>query len=247
MEHFVRKITFDQKAKSFGFLIQTPNVPEFAEADGEAFDDLEKFRVDWWNKHVRGRSQPDVSVEAVQKACGLIATTLKAKSPKSLEKWLVKNKYEFNAGVEEWAAPYIKKGWPITAFKIDPDASVKDPATPKVMRLSFKTDKLFYPYRGFQTKQTSNNPPDRKLTLYVMANFTAHVKDENGRKLSQNFFGGIDMPESLVVKVAKRIGLAPSQLNGFFTMTKVTDSVPANERTSDIWVTRYNVRSSTGD
>jgi hypothetical protein len=93
------------------------------------------------------RGTTGVEVLQTQTVAGYDATTLKAKDTSALNRWLNKNGYLANADFRDWLAPYIKRGWVITAFKIrKTDKDSKQFAT-SLVRMSFDADKPFFPYR----------------------------------------------------------------------------------------------------
>lgn len=91
------------------------------------------------------------------------ATVLEADDAGALAEWLRVRGYENRPALAEWLAPYVAKKWKLTAFKIAADA----PTTPavalpgrsvatKAVRMSFKTERPFFPYR---------EPKDQRETL----------------------------------------------------------------------------------
>jgi len=105
----------------------------------------------------------------------------------ALADWLVRFGYGFGTTLKEWVEPYVKNGWVITAFRI---AGAK-PAEPqpratgksnnrfvpelnrlraKPVRLTFKTDRPFYPYREpADMRDVSQNRNSRMLKVYFIA------------------------------------------------------------------------------
>jgi hypothetical protein len=101
-----------------------------------------------------------------------------------LAKWLAKHGYTAPPAIEPWLAKYVKDEWCITAFKIaipepkkgGPNAA---PALPppvygndlqaKPIRMSFKAEKPFYPYREPATEPTKLPDEPRLLRVFVAA------------------------------------------------------------------------------
>lgn len=179
-EHFTRRATFDTKAKDVGFLVPTPNTPQLAAADDAAFGRLEKMMepkvivqdvrdYDYTPLFLRyGRSVQTVfntasnslstatgggvEVLASQRVAGYDTTVLKASDVRALNLWLKRHGYASSAALMEWIRPYVAKKWKITAFKIarrDKNAPVASSA----VRMSFKTDTPFFPYREPKKKE----------------------------------------------------------------------------------------------
>lgn len=88
---------------------------------------------------------------------------LRADRADALLGWLKKNGFESDARLEGWLAPYVEKGWAITAFRFAP----KGPSfTSEPVCLSFQTDRPFYPYREPEAKEA---PASRSLRVYLVA------------------------------------------------------------------------------
>jgi hypothetical protein len=110
-----------------------------------------------------------VSVLEEKRVAGFDAAVLAATDAAALNKWLADHGYESSDVLKKWIEPYVQKGWIITAFKVaKPDGKQEQPAAvnttltagPKphtvpadwgvstsTVRMSFQTDKPFYPYR----------------------------------------------------------------------------------------------------
>jgi hypothetical protein len=79
--------------------------------------------------------------------------------------------------LKAWLRPYIENFWTITAFKIAaPNDAAKGAASKDVtikstaIRLSFKANRPFYPYREpVETSETAAKNPPRLLRVYVAA------------------------------------------------------------------------------
>lgn len=147
VEHFIRDASFNAKGKDFGFIAPTPTKPTLHEVDRKAFDFL--------NRLFQTKSAPptdragvgaaaSVSVVEVKTVAGYKATVLTANDAKALTAWLKQNGYPVTAGTTKWAEPYVKKGWYLTAFKVN---NGKNGAATGPVRMTFKTDQPFNPYR----------------------------------------------------------------------------------------------------
>ncbi len=69
-----------------------------------------------------------------------------------LAAWLKQNGYAFTPGLLAWLEPYVRNGWVVTAFRIatEPKPAEKNTAVnlgARPVRMSFKTDRPFFPYR----------------------------------------------------------------------------------------------------
>jgi hypothetical protein len=163
-EHFIRRANFQTDVYNFGFLVPTPTRPEINEADDKAFDDLARITAPQVVTQTRpsssgcsagcGAAAPkamapagNVTVVEEKRVAGLDTAVLEADDVASLKKWLEEHDYPFAPNLEEWVGHYVKAKWTITAFKV----AKPDKDTPQVgmkaVRMSFKTDRPFFPYR----------------------------------------------------------------------------------------------------
>jgi hypothetical protein len=186
-EHFIRRASFQTDARDFGFLVPTPTQPYLAESDDEAFKTLAKVTEPEIVKQPRpapsgsgcglgcgappmagnaakSEAEPSVRVLDEQRVGGFKAVVLEADDAKALSDWLKDHEYELSPSLTEWADHYIKMKWKITAFKIDREGASKDVGT-KAVRMTFKTDRPFFPYREPQVKQ-----PEKNAALSVIGN-----------------------------------------------------------------------------
>ncbi len=164
-EHFIRRARFQTDAKDFGFMVPTPTEPELAEADDSIFStlvDLTKPRIEYRTQIVKmrrdtkaasARMEPGSamrnSVEVLQakQVAGFDAVVLKANDPKALRDWLETNGYDARKELVEWFRWYTDHNWIITAFKLTKDGSRGQQLMGRTVRMTFKADKPFYPYR----------------------------------------------------------------------------------------------------
>jgi Uncharacterized protein conserved in bacteria (DUF2330) len=172
-QHFIRRASFETKAKDFGFLVPTPSVPKLGEADDEAFSLLDRITEP---PHVApvadGRPvaakmevprAPHVIVIAREKVAGLDAAVLKANDAGALDYWMKENGYNSSPELADWYKPYIAKNWIITAFKI---ASDGPRANSPAVRMSFQTEQPFFPYREPAGTKSSGS---RQLEIYFIS------------------------------------------------------------------------------
>lgn len=156
-QHFIRRASFDTKAKDFGFLVPTPSVPKLGEADDAAFDLLERITEPpraapaeapkSAEKMVAKSEPPRVEVIAREKVAGLDGAVLKANDAGALDGWLKTNGYHSSPELTDWYKPYVAKNWIITAFKIAGDGSSPSRVNAPAVRMSFQAEQPFFPYR----------------------------------------------------------------------------------------------------
>ena len=157
-EHFIRRAVFNGQTRDFGFLVPTPTEPELGEAHDDLFPALASVTrppVQYVERKVPGpapasdglvRSAPTVEVLRQQQVAGFDAAVLKANDPDALAQWLDDHGYAYRPALRDWLAEYTKNEWIITAFKMSSGSNL-DELRSKAVRMSFKTDRPFYPYR----------------------------------------------------------------------------------------------------
>lgn len=193
-EHFIRRARFASTAPDFGFLVPTPAVPELAEAPDTVFDRLHQaiqpevirrtglrplpllfllapFVMTRGAGAPEGALPPAAAPHAVRvldekRVAGYQAVVLQASDPDALLKWLAGHHYDARPELREWLAPYVAGKWTITAFKVDAGAA-RTVAT-QAVRMSFATDRPFFPYRE-PADQRRKPAGSRELLVYVLA------------------------------------------------------------------------------
>lgn len=197
-EHFIRGATFKGAAREIGFLVPSPSVPELKAADHSVFEILEKAlepkvehrtiqKIKWslfdfgvagsdGETAVTGAFKSDdgddvtsVEVLQTQTVAGYDATTLKANDAGALNAWLHKNGYLAKADFQQWLAPYLQKGWVITAFKIRKTNKNKKQFSSSLVRMSFDAQKPFFPYSEPQNGTSKNSKTKRSLRIFFIS------------------------------------------------------------------------------
>ena len=189
-EHFIRRATFLGKPDRFGFLVPTPTAPRLAAVEDRVFDVLEaKTRrgtvyttrnvIDWtplvllpflsMRMKEGATTRAPVEVLSTQKVAGYDAAVLDATDAKALGAWLETNGYASTPDLAAWLEPYVQQRWIITAFKIDKGQSDL-PAQTSAVKMSFTTDRPFFPYRepASQREYNTLSPPSRLLTVFFL-------------------------------------------------------------------------------
>jgi hypothetical protein len=171
-EHFIRRASFRSSARSFGFLVPTPSQPELGEVKDHVFQMLASKLVpkvvrriegyDWagslaCNSYLGARSHEGMApagagVEVLEqrRVAGYDAAVLRADDAAALSRWLGDHGYSQGASLAAWLAVYVKERWIITAFKVADDAEGSQGTRAfgtAAVRMSFDTDRPFYPYR----------------------------------------------------------------------------------------------------
>jgi hypothetical protein len=180
VEHFIRRAAFDTKSPDFGFLVPTPgpDLPKLTPVEDSIFRDMDKWILPRIVETAKYEFNPilcmfgsskardkkaagvrvltEVRVLAEQKVGGYETAILEADNTEALSKWLTDNKYSNDPELQSWLAPYVGAKWRITAFKISQDPTTGKLATTKPVRMSFKTERPFFPYREPESKPTTD-------------------------------------------------------------------------------------------
>ncbi len=193
-EHFVRRASFRHegakgKATDFGFLVPTPTQPTLGEASDSVFATLEgathpQHRSVTKREYQLGvscfwllRSKTDsahapaeqsVRVLDTARVAGFDAVVLEADSPSALGDWLAKHGYDARPALTSWLAPYVAAKWKISAFKIAPRNEGEPQIATSAVRMTFQTDKPFFPYREPDDQRTGPQSA-RLLDVYVVS------------------------------------------------------------------------------
>lgn len=206
VEHFIRSASFASTSAEFGFLVPTPARPEVAESAPTMYGQLAKVtapRIEVRTKsrivgcneekdtfsRVGSAIAPNAAPGGVQvlersRVGAFDYAILKAEDPAELREWLGKNGFDARPELETWLAAYTKAKWVLTAFKLAADSThtVRINGALQVaasaVRLSFPTDRPFYPYRepqvpvGVSGAMPATIGPTyggRSLRVYVLA------------------------------------------------------------------------------
>src|SRR5262245_28017088 len=190
-EHFIRRGTFETKAPYFGFLVPTPTQPELAEAPDDLFSTMEDWtkpevitktvkRPRNWLAGVKVTRQmvagnapmadEAVQVVGVQQVGDYKATILKASDASKLREWLNEHNYDAPPSLDKWLGHYVKAGWYLTAFQMSkPDPNKPSNLKSKAVRMSFKTDRPFYPYMEPESQREPGAfKPSRLLRVFYV-------------------------------------------------------------------------------
>ncbi len=182
-EHFIRRARFVTDSADLAFLVPTPTKPELVDVGENVFGELLRFtnpppppRAEIGAKYAAPspRSMPDAVRVLEKKQVGNFdATILEASNARDLSEWLKKNDYPSSPEIEDWLVPYLKDKWILTAYKIA--AKSKEGNTlpgfmGSTIRMSFKADKPFYPYREPKSTQPAKlNANERMLRVYFLS------------------------------------------------------------------------------
>lgn len=196
-EHFIRRAGFTSSAEKFGFLVPTPTVPELSEIDSFVFQHLAyqirpETRTEYvgtsyepscvaclyYAKDGSRAGAPEVRVLGIASVAGYDASILQANDTGALLQWLAAHGFEATPELEAWLEPYVRNQWTVTAFEIAAAPAAGEtskPASSASVRMSFVTNRPFYPYREPASQQApaagklqGAAPPSRLLRVFFI-------------------------------------------------------------------------------
>jgi hypothetical protein len=202
-EHFIRRATFVSTAGQFGFLVPTPTTPQLSEVSDSLFTELAKsieapiryersYKLGSWfaTCMLKGadKSAPAASgvrVLGTANVAGFDATTLEADDAKALGEWLGQHGFAETQQLTTWLERYVANHWKVTAFVVASaagEAPGRYGLATRAVKMSFQTDRPFYPYREPQGEAPTKLGPlgDRMLRLFFVSTerYAATLADE---------------------------------------------------------------------
>jgi hypothetical protein len=187
-EHFVRRARFRSTIPDFGFLVPTPTRPTLAEAPDAVFGSLaraiepevvmrrrqvfEPVALLLWPFFLMRATAPlasrGVQVLETRRIAGYDAAVLQADDARALLGWLHSHDYASRPQLLEWLKPYVEQKWIVTAFRVASGDEGPDEIATSAVRMSFETDRPFFPYRE-PADQRSAGTPRRLLRVFAVA------------------------------------------------------------------------------
>lgn len=219
-EHFIRSAQFVTDAEDFGFLVPTPTPPELGEVGGSLFAQLRSqtaarvirtsekqsifrlFRADAEDTAVGSAGPPSgpmensVQVLSREQVAGYDAAVLKAADPNALSDWLNDHGYMTRPALTEWLKHYVDNQWVITAFKLSRNEGGRGIVASPV-RLSFQTEKPFYPYREpADMRDGAVKARPRTLRVFFLSDkrYSASIGDAGTNPTRVRWAGPLDEP-----------------------------------------------------
>lgn len=248
VQHFIRRAAFDTKSPDFGFLVPTPTQPILAEVKDDIFREVDKWilpriveetRISYFpimcsitslgtnaNKTFTsvGSSIGSVRILHEQKVGGFNVKVLEADDTESLGQWLREHGYAKNPELESWLAPYVAAKWKISAFKIIQDPKTGHLEITSPVRMSFKTDRPFFPYREPADKEEKPaSSPSRLLRVFFVSDGRVEGKLGNAAPWQARVPWSDQLTEEQRKAVAKETGVAETDIPAQAWMTTFED------------------------
>ncbi len=188
VEHFTRSALFRGTTAGFGFLVPTPGQPTLADAPGPISDRLEALtgprvearkrlaefgcgapRSTFATVGAAMPAAPAVQVVERRRVGDFDAAVLKANDPAALGNWLGANGFASRPAVTAWLGGYTADGWHLTAFKLANNPAAAVSGHLKAVRMSFPTERPYYPYDEPAAAPGPRPPGLRGFKLFVLA------------------------------------------------------------------------------
>jgi hypothetical protein len=265
-QHFIRRASFRAPPPNFGFLVPTPSVPKLTEVEDAAFGILSRhilpkvrevsggWEFDSWffkpgesvlsgaKSDVKSAVKKDVEVLDEVKVGGLHAVVLAADDPTKLEEWLKKNDYPTTPELTGWLGPYLAEKWKITAFKIerDPKSGAAVVST-KAVKMSFATDRPFFPYREPEVKpqkgakdEDDDDMPSRALRVFFLGNGRMEGKLGNAAWHAEPIWAN-EIDSSLTETLAKELAIPMDEFPKTPWLTAFKDMASPRPATAEVF------------
>jgi len=260
-QHFIRRASFTTAAQNFGFLVPTPKKPILAEVEDEAFQVLAKItepKVVTRPKQESGgclqigcsagpadkSSAGKVEVLEQGTAAGFNYAVLAADDAQVLADWLKQNEYDYSPALKDWFKPYLDRGWVITAFKIardeQKDEKVAGTVSTKAVRMTFKTDRPFFPYREPQPQGNRSAEKHRRLLrVFVLSGYRVQGKigDKGVEWPGKTAWAGA-LPEKDRQAVWDRLKVSEGKAPDTWWLTEFEDSSSPRPGTDEVFFSR---------
>ena len=219
-EHFIRNARFETKALDLGFIAPTPTKPDLASVDPDAFRLLARLQPPplFPPAEVGAKAIAGVSVVQRVHVGGYDATTLLATDANALADWMQKNGYATDFAIQDWTKFYILRHWYLTAFKVENADRVAETGT---IRMSFRTEKPFNPYR-VPSDNIPMDGPTPGLHVYFIGD-GAYDANIGSQSPWQNADWNVGVPSETVSLLAKDLKLNTADLPSNPTVESFTD------------------------
>jgi len=273
-EHFIRRAAFNTTALDFGFLVPTPSKPSLASASDWVFANIqgllkpktvvsETHGVDltplfvhilsMFNMRARDgnaltATAPPVRVLDVQRVAGYDAVVLEADNPAALGSWLEKHGYASGPDLNAWLEPYVAAHWKITAFKIA-RASGRDQVGTSAVRMSFTTDRPFFPYREPASQRAQSPDASQRRSLQVLflgdARVDGRIGSGNDNAWPARTIWSDQLGQDDAASLARDLSLADGQIPSSPWLTVFEDDSSPRPGFDDLYFTRSEAQYPT--
>jgi hypothetical protein len=253
-QHFIRRATFETASPDFGFLVPTPARPVLAEIADHAFrtlDDLTRPKVEERSGRIepifcccffscaqrKETMAPAVRVLDTQTVGGFDTAVLEADDADALTQWLATNGYPSSPGLMSWVAPYLAEHWKITAFKIAQDPKTGRPVQSSAVRMTFHTDRPYFPYREPEEKASESGSRRARLLRIFFVGDTRF----DGQLGTVSWHAEVPwanrMPDDVRTELIAQAGVPPEHVCPEAWLTTFEDPATARPGGEDVYFT----------
>ena len=189
---------------------------------------------------VTGAPASKVRVLSQKKIAGYDAAILEANNAAALNAWLKKHGYQSSPALAVWLEKYVKDNWKITAFKIAQDSDGEAiPMQLGAVRMSFKTEQPFYPYREPVNPAASEDkhPPNRLLQVWFLSQkkMNATIGTQSTVKWPASTYWSNTINAGQREEIANHFKLPIDQLPAQTWMTEFNDNSSPRPATDELF------------
>jgi len=264
-EHFIRRSNFRTQSSDFGFLVPTPSKPDIGETPSSVFMTLHSAtaprRVESGNvkRVVIKKNEPQSEARAGNAAprgpdilgkgdaAGLTYVILRADDIDGLKKWLEDNKYDSRPELVDWLKWYVDNKWIITAFKIKQDPGAQNDRWYKSIRMSFETDKPFYPYREPEDMRKKAGGSRSLRVFYLGESRVSGKLGADGNWPSRTAWSNV-LSDSYQTTVVNGLGMSKEQVDKLksqkWHLTEFEDTSAPRPGTAEVYFSKSEDQSA---
>ncbi len=199
------------------------------------------------HKNAAGAEASKVRVLSQKKIAGYDAAVLEANNAAALNAWLKKHGYQSSPALEQWLEKYVKANWKITAFKIANDGEAI-PLQLGAVRMSFKTEQPFYPYREpvNPVANENKNSPARLLKVWFLSQkkMNATIGAESTVQWTASTYWSNTINAGQREEIANHFKVSMDQLPAQPWLTEFTDNSSPRPATDDLFFANAKDQSS---
>jgi hypothetical protein len=171
---------------------------------------------------------------------------------KELADWLKTRGYEFGPQLVNWLKPYIENEWVMTAFRIakrvpvsagpgGPPRPAFDEMQGKAVRMTFKTDAPFYPYREPEEPKAPPKKPWQTHGRFLRVFFLADQRYDGTLGKGSTPWPGTQVPwsdklnENQLREVSAKLKLPEGSLKNATWLTEFEDRSSPRQGTDEVY------------
>jgi hypothetical protein len=185
-----------------------------------------------------GAAPLGVRVLHEQTVGGFDVNVLEADDAEELSQWIKKHGFSDDPELYEWLKPYVANKWKITAFRISRDPKSGGLATTKAVRMSFETDRPFFPYREPEVKEKKDQPKNAFKPRLLRVLFVSNERMDGTRGNSAwhaQVKWSDEISDAQRRQLARDTGLKDDDLPAKAWLTSFEDSASPRPGTEEVY------------